>query len=103
MRSPWYESILEVPAESHWPPDDPILCHFQTGPTQLALSVLEPVPAAGRCNFSVADVDYWWQKLRDRAEVVEPLFDTPYAAGSSPSRIRTGTSSDSSARSDPRS
>jgi uncharacterized glyoxalase superfamily protein PhnB len=36
------------------------------------------VPAAGRYNFSVADVDAWWEKLRNRATVVEPLFDTPY-------------------------
>ena len=27
---------------------------------------------------SVRDVDAWWAKLRDRAEVVEPLMDTPY-------------------------
>jgi catechol 2,3-dioxygenase-like lactoylglutathione lyase family enzyme len=74
----WYEDILELPAQSHWPPDDPKYAHFQTGPTQLALSELEPVPAAGRYNFSVRDVDAWWEKLRGRAEVVEPLFDTPY-------------------------
>ena len=36
------------------------------------------MPSAGRFNFSVRDVDAWWEKLRDRAEVVEPLFDTPY-------------------------
>ena len=42
--------------------------------------MLEPVPAAGPCNVSVADVDHWWEKLRDRAEVVEPLFDTPYGS-----------------------
>ena len=37
-----------------------------------------PCLAAGRYNFSVRDVDAWWEALRDRAEVVEPLFDTPY-------------------------
>ncbi len=74
----WYESILGVPATNHWPSDAPAYAHFQTGPTQFALSVLEPVPAAGRYNFSVDDVDQWWEKLRDRADVVEPLFDTPY-------------------------
>jgi uncharacterized glyoxalase superfamily protein PhnB len=39
---------------------------------------MDPAPAAGRYNFSVRDVDAWWEKLRDRAEVVEPLFDTAY-------------------------
>ena len=31
-----------------------------------------------RINVSDFNVDAWWEKLRDRAEVVEPLFDTPY-------------------------
>lgn len=74
----WYESILELPAESYWPADAPKYAHFETGAAQFALSELDPVPAAGRFNFSVRDVDAWWEKLRERAEVVEPLFDTPY-------------------------
>jgi predicted enzyme related to lactoylglutathione lyase len=74
----WYESILELRAESYWPPEAPKYAHFQTGAAQFALSELEPVPAAGRFNFSVRDVDAWWEKLYNRAQVVEPLFDTPY-------------------------
>lgn len=74
----WYESILGLSAEGHWPPDAPTYAHFQTGGAQFAVSVMEPVPAAGRFNFAVDDVDAWWTNLRDRAEVVEPLFDTPY-------------------------
>lgn len=76
----WYESILGLPAQSHWPAEAPKYAHFQTGSTQFALSEMEPVPAAGRYNFSVSDVDAWWAKLRDRADVVEPLFDTPYGS-----------------------
>jgi predicted enzyme related to lactoylglutathione lyase len=74
----WYESILGLTAVGHWPPDAPKYAHFQTGAAQFALSELDPVPAAGRYNFSVRDVDAWWEKLRERAEVVEALFDTPY-------------------------
>ncbi len=74
----WYESILELPAEGHWPPDAPKYAHFQTGSAQFAISEMDPVPAAGRYNFSVRDVDAWWQKLRNHVEVVEALFDTPY-------------------------
>lgn len=36
------------------------------------------MPSAGRFSFSVRDVDGWWEKLCDGAEVVEPLFETPY-------------------------
>ena len=32
----WYESILELPAMGHWPPEAPTYVHFQTGPTQFA-------------------------------------------------------------------
>lgn len=74
----WYESVLGIPAQSHWPPERPAYAHFNTGGAQFALSVLPPVPAAGRYNFTVADVDAWWDQLRDRATVVEPLHDTPY-------------------------
>ena len=74
----WYESILELPAHGHWPPEAPTYAHFETGAAQFAIAQLDPVSAAGRFNFSVRDVDGWWEKLRDRAEVVEPLFDTPY-------------------------
>ena len=74
----WYESIFELPAQGHWPPAAPSYAHFETGSAQFAISELEPRPSAGRYNFSVGDVDAWWEKLRDRAEIVEALFDTPY-------------------------
>jgi predicted enzyme related to lactoylglutathione lyase len=75
----WYESILGLSPRGHWPPEAPAYAHFDTGGAQFAISV-EPVPAAGRFNFSVEDVDAWWESLRDRPDVVvvEPLFDTPY-------------------------
>jgi predicted enzyme related to lactoylglutathione lyase len=74
----WYESMLGLTAEGHWPPDAPAYAHFHTGGAQFAISVIEPVPAAGRYNFTVEDVDAWWAELRDKTDVVEPLFDTPY-------------------------
>jgi predicted enzyme related to lactoylglutathione lyase len=74
----WYESILGLTAEAHWPPDNPVYAHFNTGGAQFAISVLAPAPGAARFNFSVDDVDQWWERLRDRADVVEPLYDTPY-------------------------
>ena len=55
----WYEAILGLPAQSHWPPEEPKYAHFQTGPAQFAISEMQPVPAAGRYNFSVRDVDGW--------------------------------------------
>jgi catechol 2,3-dioxygenase-like lactoylglutathione lyase family enzyme len=75
----WYERLLGVPAEGYWPPDNPTYVHFTLGPAQFALGQYEPAPATGaRFNFEVADVDAWWARLGPDADVVEPLFDTPY-------------------------
>lgn len=74
----WYESMLGLTAVGHWPPEAPAYAHFETGAAQFAISVMEPVPAAGRYNFTVDDVDEWWARLHGRAEVVEALYDTPY-------------------------
>lgn len=74
----WYEGVLGLPAEGHWPPQTPIYAHFKAGEALFALMVADPVPAAGRFNFTVDDVDAWWRRLHDQADVVEPLFDTPW-------------------------
>ena len=74
----WYEPVLGLNAEGHWPADAPHYAHFRTGDTLFAIMVIDPVPAGGRINFTVDDVDSWWARLRDRADVVEPLFDTSY-------------------------
>jgi catechol 2,3-dioxygenase-like lactoylglutathione lyase family enzyme len=77
----WYERLLGVPAEGHWPPDAPTYAHFTLGPAQFALGRYDPAPAVGaRFNLEVDDVDAWWARLGPTAEVVEPLFDTPYGS-----------------------
>jgi uncharacterized glyoxalase superfamily protein PhnB len=44
-----------------------------------ALGQYEPVPAGGaRFNLEVDDVDAWWARVSPGADVIEPLFDTPY-------------------------
>src|SRR5690349_298228 len=50
----WYERLLGVTAQGHWPPEDPTYVHFTVGPSQLALGRYEPAPATGvRLNFEV--------------------------------------------------
>jgi catechol 2,3-dioxygenase-like lactoylglutathione lyase family enzyme len=75
----WYTRLFGVEAEGFWPPEAPTYAHFTLGPVQFALGQYEPVPSVGvRFNFEVADVDAWWARLGPDADVVEPLFDTPY-------------------------
>ena len=75
----WYCQLLGFEVEGLWPPDAPIYAAFasQEGAT-FAIGVAEPVPSSARFNFSVTDVDSLWERLKDKAEVVETLFDTPY-------------------------
>jgi uncharacterized glyoxalase superfamily protein PhnB len=82
MRSiEWYESLLGVQAEGHWPPDTPTYAHFTLGPAQFALGQYEPAPAVGaRFNFEVDAVDEWWARVGPDAHVVEPLQDTAYGS-----------------------
>jgi catechol 2,3-dioxygenase-like lactoylglutathione lyase family enzyme len=77
----WYERLLGVPAEGHWPPEAPTYAHFTLGPAQFAIGRYDPVPAAGaRFNFEVDDVEAWWERLFPVADVLEPLADTPYGS-----------------------
>jgi catechol 2,3-dioxygenase-like lactoylglutathione lyase family enzyme len=75
----WYERLLGISAQGHWPPQDPTYAHFTLGPMQYALGQYEPAPARGaRFNFEVADVDAWWKRFGTEADVLEPLADMPY-------------------------
>jgi predicted enzyme related to lactoylglutathione lyase len=77
----WYEALLGVPAEGHWPPEAPTYAHFTLGPAQFALGRYDPAPATGaRFNFEVDDVDAWWSRVGPGADVVEELFVTAYGS-----------------------
>lgn len=75
----WYEALLGVQAQGHWPPEAPTYAHFTLGPTQFALGRYDPAPAVGaRFNFEVDDVDAWWARRSPDTDVLEPLQSTPY-------------------------
>lgn len=38
----WYERLLGVTAQGHWPPQDPTYVHFNVGPAQFALASTNP-------------------------------------------------------------
>ena len=75
----WYAKTLGFEVQNHWPPDDPDYADFvsQEG-AMFAVMETEPVPTGARFNFYVEDVDALWESLKDRVDVVEPLFDTAY-------------------------
>ncbi|WP_164491763.1 VOC family protein [Staphylospora marina] len=77
----WYEEVLGFKVTDVWPPEKPNYAHFSSEEGAIfAIMEDENVPSHGRFNFSVSDVDALWERLKDRAEVVEELFDTPYGS-----------------------
>jgi uncharacterized glyoxalase superfamily protein PhnB len=69
--------MLGFEVESYWPSDQPNYAHFvSAGGATFAL--MEADGRGARFNFTVEDPDALWEQLKDRATVVEALFDTDY-------------------------
>jgi predicted enzyme related to lactoylglutathione lyase len=75
----WYTTVLGFEVMSSWPPDQPNYAEFRSE-AGATFAVMEAEGRGARFNFSVDDPDALWQKWKDKATVVEPLFDTPYGA-----------------------
>ena len=75
----WYTTVLGFEVLSYWPPDQPNYADFRSE-AGATFAVMEAEGRGARFNFSVDDPDALWQKWKDKATVVEPLFDTPYGA-----------------------
>lgn len=77
----WYSETLGFEVQNVWPPDGPNYVDFVSAEgATFSLMVADPVPSGGRFNFSVRNVDTLWRALRERVDVVEPLFETAYGS-----------------------
>lgn len=75
----WYCQTLGFELRNTWPPDVPNYADFVVGQgATFAIAVAEPIPTGSRLNFEVEDVDGLWEQLKDKVEIVEPLFDTAW-------------------------
>ncbi|GAB3811755.1 VOC family protein [Kribbella italica] len=73
----WYTTVLGFEVASYWPPAAPNYAHFVTA-SGATFAVMEAEGRGARFNFTVDDPDALWAELKDRARVIEPLFDTAY-------------------------
>jgi catechol 2,3-dioxygenase-like lactoylglutathione lyase family enzyme len=73
----WYTTTLGFVVESTWPPEHPNYAHFRAA-SGAVYAIQEAEGRGGRFNFTVDDPDELWHRLKDRAVVIEPLFDTQY-------------------------
>lgn len=75
----WYCHYLAFELNSVWPPETPIYADFNSQEGAVfAIGVAATVPSGARFNFAITDVDALWEQLKDKVEIVEPLYDTPY-------------------------
>ncbi len=65
-------------AEELYPADSPVYVSFEFGEGAHFSIMIDEKPSLGRYNFDIEDVDSLWGQLKDKVEVIEPLFDTPY-------------------------
>ncbi|HET7616067.1 MAG TPA: VOC family protein, partial [Bacillales bacterium] len=73
--------MLGFEVTGSWPPDHPNYIHFDMeAGARFSIMEDDDAPSLGRFNFSVSNVDALWEKMSTKAEIVEPLFDTPYGS-----------------------
>ncbi len=75
----WYEETLSFEYDSGWPPENPTYYDFKSkeGAT-FSIMEVKGEKSHGRLNFNVDEVEELWEKLKDKVEIIEPLFDTPW-------------------------
>ncbi|WP_163527480.1 VOC family protein [Halobacillus ihumii] len=77
----WYKDVLGFSVGGSWPPENPNYVHFEhESGAMFALMEHKNYPTPGRFNFYVDDVDSLWERLKNKAEVVEELFSTAYGS-----------------------
>jgi catechol 2,3-dioxygenase-like lactoylglutathione lyase family enzyme len=75
----WYRETLGFEVDSVWPSETPVYASFNSQEGAVfAIGVAETVPSGARFNFVIKDVDAFWEELKDKVEIVEQLYDTPY-------------------------
>ena len=76
----WYENVLgfETDGNGGWPPEKPNYYQFQSDGGAAFSIMEEKTGVSGRLNFAVSNVDELWLRLKDKTEIVEALFDTPW-------------------------
>jgi len=75
----WYEEILGFEYDSCWPLENPTYYDFKSN-EGVTFSIMEVKgeKSYGRFNFNVDEVEELWEKLKDKVEIIESLFDTPW-------------------------
>jgi catechol 2,3-dioxygenase-like lactoylglutathione lyase family enzyme len=74
----WYEDILGFELDSLYPPNNPCYADFKEACGATFAIMVDKSPSSGRLNFDVEDVDALWKSLKEKVDIAEELYDTPY-------------------------
>ena len=75
----WYQTVLGFECSGKDINDRWAYADFENScGAVFALAVDKNVPSHGRFNFDIDDVDALWEKLKNKAEIVQPIETMPY-------------------------
>lgn len=76
----WYTEVLGFEVDSCYPKENPNYYDFKGTGACFAIGLAENgnIYSGGRINFQVEDVGSFWEQLKHKVTVIEPLFDTPW-------------------------
>ena len=75
----WYVNILGFEVDSSYPSVNPIYYDFKSdGGACFSIGQHDNPNPNGRINFQTENVEALWEELKDKAIIIEPLWDTPW-------------------------
>ena len=76
----WYTEVLGFEVDSCYPEENPVYYDFKGTGVCFAIGLAEggKIYHGGRTNFDVENVDELWEKLKNKVDVIEPIWDTPW-------------------------
>ena len=76
----WYTEVLGFEVDSCMPEDNPTYYDFKGDGACFSIGLADggKIYHGGRTNFEVENVDKLWEKIKDKVDVVEPVWDTPW-------------------------
>ncbi len=76
----WYTEVLGFEVDSYYPEENPVYYDFKGTGVCFAIGLAEggKIYHGGRTNFQTENVDELWENLKNKVDVIEPIWDTPW-------------------------
>lgn len=76
----WYTEVLGFEVDSCYPEENPVYYDFKGIGVCFSIGLAEVgnIYHGGRTNFKAENVDELWEELKNKVDVIEPIWDTPW-------------------------